>query len=209
MVDDGERVRSPEETLRLIEEQQAATVRRLRGDPLFLYVPWGVAWLVGFTCFFLHYGLDGKPYAPISQAQALTVLMIFQLIAGSLVAYEITRMNTGVRGDTTAKGAMYGYTWFAGMVVMSIIAIRVGPMLPEAESGLLWAGISLLVVGVLYMAGGAIFLFWPMFFVGIGINAVNALGVLLGPGWHALLTAVLLGCGQIIVGLWWRRKQCP
>jgi hypothetical protein len=48
-----------------------------------------------------------------------------------------------------------------------------------------------------------------MFFVGIGINAVNALGVLLGPGWHALLTAVLLGCGQIIVGLWWRRKRCP
>ncbi|HUR03624.1 MAG TPA: hypothetical protein VM347_13865 [Nonomuraea sp.] len=209
MADDGERVRSPEETLRLIEEQQAATVRRLRADPLFLYVPWGVAWLVGFTCFFLHYGLDGKPYAPISQTQALTVLMIFQLIAGSLAAYELTRMHTGVRGDTTAKGAMYGYTWFAGMVAMSVIAIRVGPMLPEAESGLLWAGISLLVVGVLYMAGGAIFLFWPMFFVGVGISAVNALGVLLGPGWHALLTAVLLGCGQIVVGLWWRRRRCP
>lgn len=209
MADDGERVRSPEETLRLIEEQQAATVRRLRGDPLFLYVPWGVAWLVGFTCFFLHYGLDGKPYAPISQTQALTVLMIFQLIAGSLVAYEITRMNTGVRGDTPAKGAMYGYTWFAGMVVMSVIAIRVSPMLPEAESGLLWAGISLLVVGVLYMAGGAIFMFWPMFFVGVGISAVNGLGVLLGPGWHALLTAVLLGGGQIVAGLWWRRKWRP
>ena len=102
----------------------------------------------------------------------------------------------GVRGDSSAKGTMYGYTWFAGMVVMSIIAIRVSPMLPEAEAGLLWAGVSMLVVGVLYMAGGAIFLFWPMFFVGVGVSAVNGLGVLLGPGWHALLTAVLPAAGR-------------
>ncbi|WP_433509542.1 hypothetical protein ACQP2T_37045 [Nonomuraea sp. CA-143628] len=208
MVDDGEQAPSPEETLRLIEEQRAATVRRFRGDPLFLYVPWGVAWLIGFTCLFLRYGLDGRPYAPISQTQAVAVLMICMVIAGSLAAYEITRMNMGVRGESTARGTMYGYTWFAGMVVMSIIAIRVSPMLPEAEAGLLWSGVSMLVVGVMYMAGGAIFLYWPMFFAGVGVIAVNGLGVLLGPGWHALLTAILLGFGQIVVGLWWRRRQC-
>jgi hypothetical protein len=207
MTDDGDRVPSPEETLRLIEEQQAATVRRLRGNPLLLYVPWGIAWLIGFTCFFLHYGLDGVPYAPISQPQALTVLMITQMLAGAAAAYEITRMSSGVRGAISAKGAMYGYSWFAGMAVMTVTAIRFSPMLPIAEAGLLWAATSLLVVGVLYMTGGAIYMDWRMFFIGVWVHAVNATGVLLGPGWHALLTALLLGGGMIVAGLWWGRRR--
>ncbi|MER7499516.1 hypothetical protein AB0L05_37105 [Nonomuraea pusilla] len=150
MVDD-DAVPGPEETLRLIEEQRAATVRRLKGDPLLFYAPWGTAWLIGFTAFFLHYGLDGRRYAPISQGQAL-------------------------------------------------------PQLPPAEATLIWAGMSMLVVAVLYMAGGAIWLDWRMFFAGVWVAAVDTLGVLLGIGWHALLTAVLLGGGFIVMSLWLRRR---
>ncbi|WP_219469310.1 hypothetical protein [Nonomuraea rhizosphaerae] len=205
MADDGDRIPSPEETLRLIEEQRAATVSRLRGDPVLLYVPWGTAWLVGFSLLFLHYGLDGRPYAPISLWQALAVHLIAQVVAGAFAAYGITKQTSGVRGDISTKGTMYGYSWFAGMAVMTVIGIRLAPMLPEAEGGLLWAGIALLVVAILYMAGGAIFLNWRMFFLGVAVAAVDAVGVVLGPGWHALLAAVLLGGGQIVLGLWWRR----
>ncbi|WP_336205115.1 hypothetical protein [Nonomuraea sp. LPB2021202275-12-8] len=207
MTNDGERVPSPEETLRLIEEQRVATVKALRGDPLLLYAPWGMAWLLGFGAFFLHYGLHGVPYAPISQNQALGVLMSAQVVAGGLAAFGIVKMAGQVRGETSAKGTMYGYSWFVGMVLLGVIATRVSPMLPAAESGLLWAGASLMLVAVLYMTGGAIYLDWPMFFVGVWIAAVNALGVLLGPGWHALLTAVLLGGGQIAAGFWLRRRM--
>ncbi|MFI7446608.1 hypothetical protein ACIBQX_03830 [Nonomuraea sp. NPDC049714] len=206
MTDDGEQPPAPEDTLRLMEEQRAATVRALSGDPLLLYAPWGIAWLLGFSAFFLHYGLDGVSYAPISQMQALSVLMGAQLLAGGVAAFGIVRMAGVIRGGTSAKGAMFGYAWFGGMVLMSVIGIRFSPMLPPAETGLLWAGISLMVVAVLYMAGGAIYHNWPMFFIGVWIAAVDALGVILGPGWHALLTAVLLGAGQIVIACWLRRR---
>jgi hypothetical protein len=206
MTHDGDQAPAPEDTLRLMEEQRAATVRALRGDPLLLYGPWGVAWLLGFGAFFLHYGLDGVPYAPISQAQALSVLMGALVVAGGVAAFGIVRMAGVIRGGTSAKGAMFGYAWFGGMVLMSVIAIRFSPMLPPAESGLLWAGISLMLVAVLYMAGGAIYHDWPMFFIGAWIAAVDALGVILGPGWHALLAAVLLGGGQIAIAFWLRRR---
>ncbi|SEM36353.1 hypothetical protein [Nonomuraea pusilla] len=205
MVDD-DAVPGPEETLRLIEEQRAATVRRLKGDPLLFYAPWGTAWLIGFTAFFLHYGLDGRPYAPISQGQALAVLMAAQIVAGGVAALGIVRASRLTRGESTAKGAMFGYAWCAGMLLMGIIASRMSPQLPPAEATLIWAGMSMLVVAVLYMAGGAIWLDWRMFFAGVWVAAVNALGVLLGIGWHALLTAVLLGGGFIVMSLWLRRR---
>jgi hypothetical protein len=205
MVDESERAPSPEETLRLIAEQQAMTIKRLWGDPLLMFVPWGVAWLLGFTCYFLHYGLSGKSYVPISADQALAVLMITQVVAGALTAYEITRTNSGVRGESSARNLMYSCTWTAGFVLIVVLCVRLSPMLPPQEAGLLWAGASLLVVGLLYMAGGTIWLWRPMFFMGTAVVAVDAVGVALGPGWHALLAAVLLGGGQIVAGLLLRR----
>lgn len=205
MTDESERAPSPEETLRLIAEQQATTIKRLLGDPLLMFVPWGVAWLLGFSCYFLHYGLSGRPYAPISANQALLVLMIGQVVAGALSAYEITRTNSGVRGESSARNLMYSCTWTAGFVGIVVLCSRMSPMLPPQEAGLLWAGTSLLVVGVLYMAGGTIWLWRPLFLMGVAIVVVDAVGVALGPGWHALLAAVLLGGGQIVAGLLLRR----
>ncbi|UBU17248.1 hypothetical protein [Nonomuraea gerenzanensis] len=202
---DDERAPSPEETLRVIEEQSAATTRWLYGDPLLLYVPWGVAWVLGFTALFLHYGLDGRSYAPISQMQAVGVLMAAQLLAGGIAALGFVRLNKVLRGDSNARGTMFGYAWFAGFALMTVLCNRITPHLPPQESGLLWAGSSLMLVAALQMAGGAVFLNWPMFFFGAYVGAVNALGVLLGAGWHALLTAVLLGGGFIAVGVVLRR----
>lgn len=206
MTDEGERAPVPEDTLRLMEQQRAATVKALRGDPLPLYAPWGIALLLGFGALFLHYGLDGAPYAPISRAQALSVLMCGLLAAGGVTAFGIVRMAGAIRGETSAKGTMFGYAWFLDMALMVVIASRFSPMLPSAESGLLWSGISLMLVAVLYMAGGAVYSNWSMFFIGAWIAAVNALGVILGSGWHALLAAVLLGGGQIAVAFWLRRR---
>ncbi|MFC5817707.1 hypothetical protein [Nonomuraea harbinensis] len=206
MTDDGERASSPEETLRLIERQRAATVKALNGDPLLLYTPWGVAWLLGFGAFFLHYGLHGVPYAPITWQLALGILLAAQLVAGAFMATGLVRLSSAIRGESSAKGMMYGYAWFVGMVLMTVINIRFSSMLPPEERGLMWSGVSLLVVAVLYMACGALYTQWPMFFMGVWVAAVNGLGVILGPGWHALLTAVLLGGGQIVTGILLRRR---
>ncbi|KAB8190121.1 hypothetical protein FH608_037365 [Nonomuraea phyllanthi] len=207
MTSDEEDAPSPEEILRVIQEQRVATVRWLRGDPLLLYAPWGVAWLLGYTALFLHYGLDGHPYAPISLSQALGVLMGAQIVAGAVSAFEIARMSGGVRGHQSARGTMYGYGWLAGMLLMIIIGVRLSMILPPGEAALLWGGGTLMVVAVMYMAGGAIWLNWEMFFIGAWVAAVDAVGVLMGVGWFLLLTAVLLGGGFIAIGLWLRRRR--
>ncbi|SDJ78956.1 hypothetical protein [Nonomuraea jiangxiensis] len=206
MTEDDERTASPEELLRVIEEQSTATVRYLTADPRLYYLPWGAAWLVGYTAFFLHYGLGGHSYAPISQMQALAVLMAAHVPAMTIMGVGIARANRLVRGKSRSRGIMYGFAWFAGFAAMYIICGRVSSLLPQEESGLLWAGSLLAVVGILYMANGAMALNRPMFLLGIWVTAVNALGVLLGAGWHALLAAVLLGGGFIGAGLWLRRS---
>lgn len=207
MTDDGERAPSPEETLLLIERQRADTIRLLKGEPLLVYAPWGVAWLLGFGLLFLQYGLHGTPYVAISQMQAVSVHLSLQMLAGAVMTYGLTKTKAQVRGEVSARGTMYGYSWFAGMALVTVVSLRMSPLLPPDEVGLLWAGLSLLVVGVLYMAGGAVWLNWTMFFLGAWIMAVNGVGVILGAGWHALLSALLLGGGMIAAGLWsrWRR----
>ncbi|MEV0143626.1 MULTISPECIES: hypothetical protein [unclassified Nonomuraea] len=204
MTDDAEAPAGPAETLRLIEEQQAATVRRLRGEPLLLFVPWGVAWLIGFTALFLRFGLDGRPLAPISQMQAVGVLQGAQVLAGAFVGFGIARMSGQVRGDSSARGTMIGFTWLAGMVLVFAIGIRISLVLPEEEAQLLWAGTSLLVVGVIYMMTAAVWLNWPMFFLGAWTISVNVVGIMLGAGWHALLIAALVGGGFVGTGIWLR-----
>jgi hypothetical protein len=134
------------------------------------------------------------------------------LYAGQIVAIVITgiasaRINRGMRGENPAKGAMYGYSWMAGLLLMWIIGFRFSYRLPEAEATLLWAGGFLMVVALLYMVGGAVWMSRPMFFLGVWAAAVNGAGLLLGVGWHALLTAVLLGAGLIVAGLWHRRRM--
>jgi hypothetical protein len=205
---DDERAPSPEEMMRLIEEQSSAMAKSLRGEPLLLYAPWGVAWLLGFGALFLRYGLDGVPDGPISPGQALAVLLGTQVVAGAFTGFAMSRIGRGVRGESSAKGTMYGLSWMAGVILMWVICMHFTFTfkLPEAELSLLWAACFLTVPALLYMTGGAVWTNWPMFFMGAWIAAVDGAGVLLGIGWHTLLSAVLLGAGQIAFGFWLRRR---
>ncbi|MEU6999000.1 hypothetical protein [Nonomuraea sp. NPDC046570] len=205
-MDDDDGALSPEETLQLIERQQAVAARRLTPDPLLMYAPWGLAWMLGFGAFFLTYGLDGEPILPISWKLALAVLVASQLGAGAFTAYVIWRQNIQVRGESTQRGMMYGYAWFVAMVSMFMVAARFRPMLDVDEIGLFYSSFSLLVVAILYMAGGAIWRTWSMFFIGVWTAIVNTVGVALGPGWHSLLIAVLVGGGFFATGVWLRRQ---
>ena len=56
---------SLDDSLRLIREGQATAARLIQPNPLTIYVPWGVAWFVGYGLLFLRYGagqiLGGMP----------------------------------------------------------------------------------------------------------------------------------------------------
>ncbi|GAA4228676.1 hypothetical protein FHR32_008113 [Streptosporangium album] len=205
-MDDDERVLSPEETLRLIEKQGSAAADRFTPDPVPHYLAWGVAWLVGFGAFFLHHGLSGTPYLPIPIGVAMALLLGMMTLAMLVSALTMWQLGSPVHGMSQARGMMYGFAWTFGFLSAAAIAIRVGAQLPEAERSLLWASLSMTVVAVLYMAGGAIWHVRPMFVFGAGLAVLNAIGTTAGPGWHALLMSVGAGGGSIAAGLVLRRR---
>jgi hypothetical protein len=57
------------------------------------------------------------------------------------------------------------------------------------------------LTGVLHMAGGALWNDRILYVLGVSISAVNVVGIIIGPGWHALIVAVLGGGGMLVAGL--------
>lgn len=189
----------PAETLRLITAQRGVLHRRLSGDPLLYWGPWGAAWLIGFALFVLRWGLSGEPIVDMPTWIPLTVLFTLMAVAMAVTTWLGGRSARYTSGPSNTQGMMYGLSWLCAFAVVAAIAVRFGRGLPEDERGLLWASLSVAVTGILYVAGAAIWREWSMFAMGALLIVVDAVGVSIGPGWHALLTS-LAGAALLIGG---------
>jgi hypothetical protein len=191
----------PADALRLIEREQAHLERELTPDPRLMYWPWGIAWLIGSVLFFLRYGPDGRVSVEMPAWLPLVALTALMIGAGITTGVVGTRSARQVDGPSSRQGAMYGFTWSVGFTALAIVFSRLSPELPEELMGILWAGGMVTLVGVLYMAGAAIWDDRTMFVLGAWISVVNVVGVLIGPGWHALVLAIAGGGGLLVAGL--------
>ena len=74
---------------------------------------------------------------------------------------------------------------------------------------LLWSSVSVGLVGVLYLAGSAIWNSTDLFVLGVWLTVSNVAGVIAGTGWHALITSVAGGGGLLVAGfiLWLSRRR--
>lgn len=201
---------SPAETLRLIDNERAAVQRELTPDPRLTYVPWGLAWLVGHALMFLRYGPDGRVL--VAMPAALPLIVLFALLVVALVVSTGAGIRAGrhVVGISSVQGMRYGLAWAGGFAAVTVIGFRLNQVLPPPEVGLMWAALSVLVVGVLYMAGAAIWQSRDMFVLGAWITLVNIGGVLAGPGWHSLAICLPGGGGLLIGGfVAWKRWRRP
>ncbi|MFB9234993.1 transporter [Plantactinospora siamensis] len=188
----------PAESLRLIREQQVFAARQLNPDLRTFIWPWGVAWLVGFGLEFLRFGPDGRVFVPMPTWLPLAVLLI--LLAGAAVLTSVvSRRGYGqTAGDSARRAGWYGAAWGLGYATVAVTLSRVSNDLPIEQANLLWAGVTTGVAGILQMAGGAIWLARNLFRLGIWITVINIVGVLAGPGWHALILGLLGGGGMLL-----------
>jgi hypothetical protein len=143
-------------------------------------------------------------------AVPLLVLYALMFVAFVVSGFAGARANRDISGVSSRQGLMYGLTWFAAFFVNAVICVQLSNgLLPPAEVGLLWAATSVAIVGVLYMAGGAIWGSTDLFFLGVWLIVSDIAGVLAGPGWHSLIIALAGGGGLLVGGLlqWlkWRR----
>jgi len=200
----------PAESLRLIEEQREAALRRIRIDDRVWYWPWGFAWLIGFGLLFLRYGPDGRVFVDLPGWLPVAVLITLLAAAGVVSAFAGTRAYGQVAGDSARRGAYYGWSWTIAFVTLCVVLARVSDRLPADLTTLVWSAMTVGLTGALHMAGGAIWLNRPLFQLGVWISVVNVAGVLAGPGWHSLVMCVTGGGGMIVFGAvaagWKRRK---
>lgn len=206
--DDDTPPADPAAALRLIQEQQASASRQLYPDLRFYYWPWGVAWLVGFALFFLRFGPDGRVFVDLPEWLPLTVLFTLLAGAGAISGIAGARAYGQVTGDSNRRGAWYGIAWFLGYLTMAVTNSQISDHLPEDLAGLLWAGSAVGLTGALHLAGAAVWLDRGLLVLGTWIIVINVVGLLAGPGWHALVIAVAGGGGMLIAGtVTWGRNR--
>jgi hypothetical protein len=163
---DDDDLRSAGESLALIERQQLDAQRHLEPNVALFFGPWGIAYLLGFGAIFLTY-----PTAlPIRLAGWAAAVITAVLFASAVVITAVTgaRAGRGLRGPSQAAGVMYGWSWTLGFSALAAVNLGVTRLgLPDDAVTLLWSGSSLLLVGVLYLGGGA--LFQDRFQYGLGV----------------------------------------
>ncbi|GAA1587297.1 transporter [Actinoplanes couchii] len=198
----------PVQALRLIEDERTNTRRQVTPDPRLMYWPWGLTWLISFGLSFLRYGPDGRILVSMPEWVPLTALTVLLAAAGIFTGIVGGRSARHIEGPSSRQGMMYGISWSAGFTALAIIFSRVSDGLPDSALSLLWGGGMVALVGVLYLAGAAVWDDRDMFVLGAWISLTNIAGVICGPGWHALVVAVAGGGGLLVAGLvgWLQRR---
>ena len=161
------------------------------------YGPWGTAYLLGFGSVYLTYPSD----LPLRVSGALAGVIVGVLFVVAMVVTVVTgtRAGRGVRGPSRMVAAMYGWSWtlgFGALAAVNIGLARTG--LSDDAATLLWSGSSLLLVGVLYLAGGALWQDKFQYGLGVWMLVTGAASVFAGvPGNFAVVS--LAGGGGLLL----------
>jgi hypothetical protein len=187
----------PAASAALIAAQRARVLEATDVDARLLFGVWGVAWLLGFGALYAVAGdrplIDWPPQAAGGLFGGLL------LAAGLITAVHIGRRTSGVHGDSAAQGAMYGWAWFlgfAGVFALAGALVRAGAEPVVVETAMTIA--SPIVVGVLYIAGAAMWRDRAQFALGVWILVVTIGAAAVGMPWMLAVMAIAGGGGMLV-----------
>lgn len=186
------------ESLALIEAQKRRVERQIEPDVRLLYGVWGLALLIGEAAFFFATWAN----SPIAIPEPVAGVTLFVFLASAMVitAVHTARRVAGVRGSSSRQGMFYGWSWMVGFVCLGAIISGVARTgVDDRGIGLLWAAGSGLVIGLLYMAGGAMWLDRTQFALGVWFAVVSAVGAVAGLPWIYLVLSLAGGGGLLVV----------
>lgn len=202
---------SAEESLALIEEQRGRVGRDLEPDAVLLFGAWGLAWLIGFAGIYAA----ERGWAGLSQLAAGVLFFALLMTALAVTAVQVVRSARGVRGVSSQMGAMYGWSWLLGFGCLAAInagLARQGGGLAEEQWALFGPAGALLVVGLVYLGGGAMWRDRVQYGLGVWILTTDAVSVFAGVPGNSLVLAVAGGGGFLAAAAWFavqRRRAVP
>jgi hypothetical protein len=192
----------PAESLRLIAAQQEKA-KDVEPDGRVLYGVWGLAWLLGYTTLYASSlrtadaagavtgptGAGGAVGQPEPWAFLAFTFLIVAAVAITIV--HIMTRTSGLRGTSARSGALYGWAWFISFAAMSMVLgglARAGAN-PEVMA-LASNSLSCLVVGIMYLAGGAMWQESRLYVLGVWILIVAGAATIVGlPGLYLVMAA--------------------
>ena len=185
----------PASSAALIAEQRAKVEAAVDVDGRILFGAWGVAWLVGYGLLWLVN--SGRLTMPDQAAFLVFTALLW--LAGAVTAWHLAVKSTGVRGASARQGAMYGWAWFLSFGVVFALGVALDRAGATGEvMNLAMTVASLLVVGALYMAGGAIWEERIQWALGAWICVSTIAAALVGSP-HMYLVMCIAGGGGMLV----------
>ena len=199
---------SARESLALIERQREEARRGLGLNPALIYGLWGAAYLIGFGAILLTYPTAVSVRLPAAVAGVLVGSLFVAATVTSIVMG--VRAGRGLRGPSQAAGAMYGWSWTLGFCTLAAVNVGVARLgIPDDAETLLWSGSSLLLVGVLYLAAGALFQDRFQYGLGVWMLVSSACSVFAGvPGNFAVVSLAGGGGFLLAAGYFVLRPPC-
>lgn len=186
----------PSESLALIQRQRAAVHSQLRFNWRMIYGAWGIAYLIGFGGLYLQ-----RTVAESVPVVAAGVLLFFLLLTAMIgTGAHMMHVTRGVYGASTTTHILVSWTYLVGFLTSAAITVgllRIG--VPEPVVTLVLPGLSLMVMGLIYMVSGAYGRERLQFLLGTWILVTNAAAILSGLPWAFLILAVA-GGGVFLLG---------
>jgi len=189
--DDKER--GPAEILRAIDAEQLHAQSALAPNAKLLYTAWGTAWVVLFLALYLAYVPVGEPVLPLFAGLLIGAGAFITAIA--LSGTHSARRASGSRGPSVVQGAIYGNIFPVAFTLMGLLGWRLTSAgVPTITMLSYWVAAPCLIVGVLFVAGAAMWNDRSQLVFGIWTLVIGLISVALPPP-HNLLAGVLGGLG--------------
>lgn len=196
--------------LDLIDEQRRRTQRWELRTYVVMLVAWAVSWAVGFGALWSAETAGGNPWLRIPDAVSWVVFGV--LIAAAIVVSIVAgiRAGTSTRGPSRLSGALYGWSWTISMVGAwgLLTALRRTGISEEAMS-VLAPAMFILLVGVLYLAGGALWRSPVQYALGVVMIATTVVASFVGTPTHYLIYATVGPLAMLAVAVMMARGLLP
>lgn len=193
----------------LMQSQRRSTQRKLLRGYTILLLVWAAAWAVGFGALWFGQGVGGADVLPAPVAWSVFGACILGAIIWSIVT-GVRSGASGIRGRSQLQGMLYGWSWTISMVGTWLLLMGVQRAgLSTEAAALLYPGAFVLMVGVLYLAGGALWRSPVQYVLGIVMIALVAIATFVGAPYHYLVYAIAGPIAMIVVAVLLARGVLP
>ncbi|NJC23469.1 hypothetical protein BJ994_002545 [Arthrobacter pigmenti] len=193
---DSEQPLDLQRALALVSDAETKARKQLHGNDALIYLVWGVVWLLGFGA--LHGSrFDWLPLEYVVALSFAAAVMAVGVIATILL---VAKHSSGVRGHSTFIGTVYGIAWMLGFAVVAVLSGTIGVAVDDFwVRGMLINSIAVLVVGLMYITGGAMFNDRTQIFMGAWFLIIDFIAIITGPE-RFLTVFFVFGSGGFLVG---------